>query len=76
MGESWVLHYDFNNFVPLAGVGRTDAMILSVAEVVIFGIVSGTLAGAVLRATTWARRRRRFLVAGAATAVGFIAWNL
>ena len=56
MGESWVSHCDFNNVVPLAGVGRTDAMILSVAEVVIFGIVPGTLAGA-------------------ATAVGFIAWN-
>jgi hypothetical protein len=56
VGESWVSHCYFNNDLPLAGVGRTDAMILSVAEVVIFGIVPGTLAGA-------------------ATAVGFIAWN-
>ena len=48
----------------------------SVQEVAIFGIVAGVLVGAVLRATTWARERRRFIVAGAATAVGFIAWNL
>jgi len=48
----------------------------SVPEVVIFGVVAGVLAGAVLRATTWARQRRRFVVAGAATALGFVAWNL
>ena len=48
----------------------------SVQEVVIFGIVAGVLAGAVLRATTWARERRRFVIAGVATAIGFIAWNL
>ena len=48
----------------------------AVQEVVIFGVVAGLLAGAVLRATAWARARRRFVVAGVATAVGFIAWNL
>jgi hypothetical protein len=48
----------------------------SVQEVVLFGIVAGVLAGAALRATTWARVHRRFVVAGTATAVGFIAWNL
>lgn len=48
----------------------------SVQEVVGFGLVAGVLAGAVLRTTTWARERRRFVIAGVATAVGFIAWNL
>lgn len=48
----------------------------SVQEVVIFGIVAGILAGGVLRTTRWARERRRFVIAGVATAVGFIAWNL
>jgi hypothetical protein len=47
-----------------------------VQEVVIFGIVAGLLCGAVLRATTWARERGRFVIVGVATAVGFIAWNL
>lgn len=48
----------------------------SVQEVLIFGIVAGVLAAGVLRTTTWARERHRFIIAGAATAVGFIAWNL
>jgi hypothetical protein len=52
----------------------------SVQEVVVFGIVAGILAGilagGVLRTTTWARERLRFVLGGAATAVGFIAWNL
>jgi hypothetical protein len=48
----------------------------SVQEVVLFGVVAGVIAGGVLRATTWARERRRFVIAGAATAIGFIAWNL
>ena len=37
-------------------------MILSVTEVVIFGIVFRTLAGAVAQATTWDCQRRQFLV--------------
>jgi hypothetical protein len=48
----------------------------SVPEVMVSGVVAGVLAGGVLRATTWARQRRRFLVAGVATSVGFIAWNV
>lgn len=48
----------------------------SIPEVVVFGIVAGVLAGAALRATTWARHRRRFVITGAATTVGFIAWNV
>jgi hypothetical protein len=47
-----------------------------VQEVVIAGFVAGVVAGAVLRATSWAREHRRFVIASAATAVGFIAWNL
>lgn len=45
-------------------------------DIVIFAVVAGLLAGAALVAWPWSRRRIRFLVAGVATTVGFIAWNL
>ena len=52
----------------------TDSV--SPVAVVLFGLAAGVLASIVLFGITWARRRGRFAVAGAATAVGFIAWNL
>ena len=48
----------------------------AVRDIVIFALVAGVLAAAILAAWPWARRRGRFAVAGVTTAVGFIAWNL
>lgn len=45
-------------------------------DIVIAAIVAGALAGAALAAWPWARRRGRFAVAGLATILGFIAWNV
>ena len=40
------------------------------------GAIAGILAGAVCLGLPWARARFRFAVAGGATFLGFIAWNL
>jgi len=48
----------------------------AVRDIVIFALVAGVLAAAILAAWPWARRHGRFAVAGVTTAVGFIAWNL
>jgi hypothetical protein len=48
----------------------------AVRDIFIFAVVAGLLAAAFLAAWPWARRRGRFAVAGVATTVGFIAWNL
>jgi len=48
----------------------------AVRDIVSFAIVAGLLAAVFLAAWPWARRRGRFAVAGAATTVGFVAWNL
>ena len=45
-------------------------------DVLFYGGVAGVLAGLSTCALPWACRRWRFLVAGIATAFGFIAWNL
>lgn len=45
-------------------------------EVAIVGSVAGALVALLLLAWPWARVRYRFLVVGAATAIGAIAWNL
>jgi hypothetical protein len=39
-------------------------------------VVAGVLAAAALAVWPWARSRRRFAIAGAATLVGWIAWHL
>lgn len=48
----------------------------STSDVFIDGLVAGVLAGLVCFALRWARVRLRFLVAGVATFLGFVAWNL
>ena len=46
-------------------------------DIVLFAVVAGVLAAAVLWAAwRWARQNRRFIVAGVTTAVGFAIWNL
>jgi hypothetical protein len=44
-------------------------------QILLFGVVAGLLAAGVLFTRPWSRQHRRFVVAGVATAVGFIAWN-
>ncbi|GEM_PF-1589565 len=48
----------------------------AVRDIIAFALVAGVLAALVLTAWPWARCRGRFAVAGVATVVGFIAWNL
>jgi hypothetical protein len=47
-----------------------------VRDIVIFAVVAGLLAAAILAVWPWARRHGRFAVAGVATTVGFMLWNL
>lgn len=47
---------------------RTDSIVIA-------AIIAGVLAGAALAVWPWARRRGRFVVAGVATVLGFVAWN-
>ena len=46
------------------------------SDVLVNGAIAGILACAVCLALPWARARFRFAVAGGATFLGFIAWNL
>lgn len=46
------------------------------SSILLAALIAGVLAGAVLAAWPWARRRGRFAVAGVATVLGFIAWNV
>ena len=55
-------------------VGTAD--LFSVRDVLVWAVVSGMAAGAVVALLPWARQARRFVVVGACTTVGFIAWNL
>src|SRR5215216_5722054 len=48
----------------------------AVQEVLAFSLLAGVLAAAVLFFTwRWARQRRRYVVAGVTTTLGFAAWN-
>ncbi|MBI4491207.1 MAG: hypothetical protein HY690_00225 [Chloroflexi bacterium] len=50
---------------------------LPIQSIVLYAVVAGVLAAAVLAALwPWTRRRGRFALAGLTTALGFIAWNL
>ena len=45
-------------------------------DILVFSVIAGVLAAAVLWATWhWARLQRRFLIAGVTTFLGFAAWN-
>src|SRR5215210_5914850 len=47
-----------------------------VQEILAFALLAGVLAAAVLFFTWhWARQRRRYIVAGITTTLGFAAWN-
>jgi hypothetical protein len=50
--------------------------VFATRDVLLYGVVAGVLAGLFAYALPWARLRGRFFVAGVATALGFIAWNL
>jgi hypothetical protein len=50
-------------------------MMFAVRDVVLYSIVAGVLAMAVLAAWPWARERGTFAVVGVATALGMMAWN-
>jgi len=50
--------------------------VFATRDVFLFGAIAGALAGAFTVACPWARERLRFLVAGVATFLGFVAWNL
>lgn len=47
----------------------------AVRDIVLFSIVAGVLAAAVLAVWPWARERGTFAVAGVATIIGMMAWN-
>jgi hypothetical protein len=48
----------------------------AVRDIVVFALVAGALAALALALWPWARCRGRCAIAGVATSVGFIAWNL
>jgi hypothetical protein len=50
--------------------------LFAVRDIVVYALAAGAFAALMLSAWSWARRRGRFLIAGASTAVGFLAWNL
>jgi len=47
----------------------------AVRDIVLFSVVAGLLAGAVLAAWPWARTSRAFVIAGTTTTLGMMAWN-
>lgn len=51
-------------------------MMFAIRDIFVFAIVAGALAAGALAVWPWARAHGRFLAAGAATTIGFIAWNL
>jgi hypothetical protein len=52
------------------------ALVYGVSVIYVSAVVTGVLAAAVLAAWSWARSRRRFVVAGITTLVSWIAWHL
>jgi hypothetical protein len=51
-------------------------MMFAPRDIVLFALVAGALAAAALALWPWARAHGRFLAAGGATTIGFVAWNL
>ena len=51
-------------------------MIFAVQDILISASMAAVLVAAVLALWPWARQRGRFVLAGGATFVGFIAWNV
>jgi hypothetical protein len=50
--------------------------VFAVQDIVVFSVIAGVLASAVLWAVwQWSRVQRRFLIAGFTTFLGFMAWN-
>jgi riboflavin transporter FmnP len=46
-------------------------------DIVLFAVIAGLLSAAVLWAIwPWSRAKRRFVIAGVASTIGFAAWNL
>src|SRR5438552_18767596 len=51
-------------------------MLFKTRDVFIFAVIAGILVSLVLLALPWPRGRYRWLIAGVATELGWIAWNL
>src|SRR3989442_15446858 len=51
-------------------------MLFKTRDIVVFAVIAGILVSLVLLALPWPRGRYRWLIAGVATALGWIAWNL
>ncbi len=51
-------------------------MLFKTRDIVVFAVIAGILVSLVLLALPWPRGRYRWLIAGLATALGWIAWNL
>lgn len=51
-------------------------MLFKTRDIFIFAAIAGILVSLVLLAPPWPRKRRRWAIAGVATVLGWIAWNL
>ena len=51
-------------------------MLFKTRDIFFFAVIAGILVSLVLLALPWPRGRYRWLIAGVATALGWIAWNL
>ncbi len=51
-------------------------MLFKTRDIFIFAVIAGMLVSVVLLALPWPRKRQRWLIAGVAAALGWIAWNL
>jgi len=51
-------------------------MLFKTRDIFIFAIIAAILVSLVLLALPWPRKRQRWLIAGVATFIGWIAWNL
>ena len=50
--------------------------IFPVRDIILYALATGAMATIALSAWPWARKQSRFVIAGAATTAGFMAWNL
>src|SRR6266487_6707772 len=57
--------------------GRESLSMFALQDILLFAVIAGVLSAAVLWvAWPWSRMKRRFVVAGVTSTVGFALWNL